>query len=122
MLDAMQDRLKECGSWPAGIVPINSVAPYEQGMPNRLLPTGQYTGQMQEDGMAEIIGRYEARTHWSEVIQEVKKGEHYVITHRGEPIAELVPPRPPNKAGTVQACCSAVARLYGPAASHNSRN
>jgi hypothetical protein len=49
--------------------------PYEQGMPNRLLSlTGQYTGQIQEDSMAKIIGTYEARTHWSEVIQEVKKG------------------------------------------------
>jgi prevent-host-death family protein len=44
--------------------------------------------------MAKTIGTYEARTHWSEVIQEVRKGEHFVITHHGEPIAELVPPRP----------------------------
>lgn len=47
--------------------------------------------------MAKTIGTYEARTHWSEVIQEVKKGEHYVITHHGEPIAELVPPRPQTR-------------------------
>jgi prevent-host-death family protein len=61
------------------------------------LPTGQYTSQITEVIMAKIIGTYEARTHWSEVIQEVKKGEHYVITHHGEPIAELVPPRPQTK-------------------------
>jgi prevent-host-death family protein len=47
--------------------------------------------------MAKIIGTYEARTHWSEVIQDVKKGERYVITHHGEPIAELVPPQPQTK-------------------------
>lgn len=47
--------------------------------------------------MAKVIGTYEARTHWSEVIQDVKKGEHYVITHHGEPIAELVPPKPQTK-------------------------
>ena len=42
--------------------------------------------------MAKVIGTYEARTHWSNVIQDVKKGEHYVITHHGVPVAELVPP------------------------------
>jgi prevent-host-death family protein len=47
--------------------------------------------------MAKVIGTYEARTHWSEVIQDVKKGEHYVITHHGEPIAELIPPKPQTK-------------------------
>lgn len=47
--------------------------------------------------MAKVIGTYEARTHWSEVIQNVKKGERYVITHHGEPIAELVPPQPQTK-------------------------
>jgi prevent-host-death family protein len=41
--------------------------------------------------MSKKIGTYEARTHWSEVMQDVKKGERYVITHHGEPIAELVP-------------------------------
>jgi prevent-host-death family protein len=56
--------------------------------------------------MAKTIGTYEARTHWSEVIQEVKKGEHFVITHHGEPIAELVPPRPQTK----QECSKHAAR------------
>jgi antitoxin (DNA-binding transcriptional repressor) of toxin-antitoxin stability system len=39
------------------------------------------------------IGNYEARTHWSEILQGVKAGERYVILHKGEPIAELVPPQ-----------------------------
>ncbi|MBC7414402.1 MAG: type II toxin-antitoxin system Phd/YefM family antitoxin [Herminiimonas sp.] len=39
------------------------------------------------------IGNYEARTHWSELLQEVKGGERYVILHKGEPIAELGPAR-----------------------------
>ena len=47
--------------------------------------------------MAKVIGTYEARTHWSEVIQDVKRGEHYVITHHGEPVAELVPPNTQTK-------------------------
>jgi len=61
------------------------------------LSTGQYTSQIKEFIMAKIIGTYEARTHWSEVIKEEKKGENYVITHHGEPIAELAPPRPQTK-------------------------
>lgn len=39
------------------------------------------------------IGNYEARTHWSEILQGVKSGERYVILHKGEPIAELIPPQ-----------------------------
>ena len=39
------------------------------------------------------IGNNEARTHWSEMLQDVKSGEHYVILHKGKPIAELVPPQ-----------------------------
>ena len=43
------------------------------------------------------IGNYEARTHWSEMLQDVKSGERYVILHKGEPIAELVPPQVENR-------------------------
>ena len=43
------------------------------------------------------IGNYEARTHWSEMLQDVKSGEHYVILHKGDPIAELIPPRTENR-------------------------
>ena len=44
--------------------------------------------------MSRKIGAYEARTHWSEIIQEVKRGERFIITHHGEPIAELAPSQP----------------------------
>jgi antitoxin (DNA-binding transcriptional repressor) of toxin-antitoxin stability system len=43
------------------------------------------------------IGNYEARTHWSELLQDVKAGERYVILHKGEPIAELLPPQADNR-------------------------
>jgi prevent-host-death family protein len=49
--------------------------------------------------MSKKIGTYEARTHWSEVMQDVKKGERYVITHHGEPVAELIPSQPETKQG-----------------------
>ncbi len=41
--------------------------------------------------MEREISNYAARTHWSEVLQDVKNGQHFVITHRGEPIAQLLP-------------------------------
>jgi antitoxin (DNA-binding transcriptional repressor) of toxin-antitoxin stability system len=31
--------------------------------------------------------------NWSEMLQGVKSGERYVILHKGEPIAELIPPQ-----------------------------
>lgn len=40
--------------------------------------------------MARNIGTCDVRTHWSAGIQDVKKGEHYIINHHGELIAELV--------------------------------
>lgn len=43
------------------------------------------------------IGNYEARTHWSEMLQDVKAGEQYVILHKGEPIARLIPPEADNR-------------------------
>ena len=37
------------------------------------------------------IGVYEARTHWSEMLDRVAKGEEIAITRHGAPIAKLVP-------------------------------
>ncbi|MDY7574473.1 hypothetical protein [Actimicrobium sp. CCI2.3] len=34
---------------------------------------------------------------WSELLQDVKAGEGYVILHKGEPIAELLPPQSDNR-------------------------
>ena len=41
--------------------------------------------------MVKTIGTVEARTHWSEVLQEVRNGQRYIITQDGEAVAELVP-------------------------------
>lgn len=40
--------------------------------------------------MAEI-GAYEAKTKLPELLREVQNGKRYTITHRGKPVAELVP-------------------------------
>jgi prevent-host-death family protein len=37
------------------------------------------------------IGAYEAKTHLPKLLVRVKKGERFVITKHGIPVAELVP-------------------------------
>lgn len=37
------------------------------------------------------VGAYEAKTHLSKLLERVKKGERFVITKHGQPVAELVP-------------------------------
>ncbi len=39
------------------------------------------------------IGSYEAKTKLAELLRGVQAGNSYVITLRGRPIAELVPPQ-----------------------------
>ncbi|MFP3040937.1 type II toxin-antitoxin system prevent-host-death family antitoxin [Treponema primitia] len=37
------------------------------------------------------IGTFDAKTHLSEMLDEIQKGKDYVITKRGIPIAKLIP-------------------------------
>ncbi len=39
----------------------------------------------------ELIGSYEAKTHLPALLERVAKGEEFVITRHGVPIARLVP-------------------------------
>jgi prevent-host-death family protein len=43
------------------------------------------------------IGVYQAKTHLPELLQRVGRGERFVITRRGRPVAELVPPHAPGE-------------------------
>ena len=52
--------------------------------------------------MPKIIGTYEARTHWSEILQAVQQGERFTVTHRGVPIAEITPPQAETRQGRSQ--------------------
>lgn len=45
----------------------------------------------------ETVGAFEAKTHLSRLLREVSGGKRILITQRGKPVAELVPPR--RKAG-----------------------
>jgi prevent-host-death family protein len=45
------------------------------------------------------IGTVEARTHLSEILDEVARGEEVLITRRGMPVARLVPAFQRRRAG-----------------------
>ena len=39
----------------------------------------------------ETIGSFEAKTHWSALLEKVSSGQEIIITKRGKPIARLIP-------------------------------
>jgi len=39
----------------------------------------------------QTIGAFEAKTHFSALLNKVEKGEHVIITKHGHPVAKLVP-------------------------------
>ena len=41
--------------------------------------------------MAQQIGAFEAKTHFSQIIEKVEHGADYVITRRGKPVAKIIP-------------------------------
>jgi prevent-host-death family protein len=41
--------------------------------------------------MSSEIGAYDAKTKLPELLREVRKGKRFTITHRGKPVADLVP-------------------------------
>ena len=47
--------------------------------------------------MASEIGIFETKTHLSEIIRKVAAGERFIITKRGEAVAELRPIQPEKK-------------------------
>lgn len=41
--------------------------------------------------MPNEVGTYEAKTRLPELIRQVQLGQRFIITNRGEPVAQLVP-------------------------------
>ncbi|MDR3248760.1 MAG: type II toxin-antitoxin system prevent-host-death family antitoxin [Treponema sp.] len=37
------------------------------------------------------IGAFEAKTHFSQLIANVEKGQEYIVTKRGKPVAKVTP-------------------------------
>jgi prevent-host-death family protein len=56
------------------------------------------------------VGAYEAKTHLSELLERVAKGEKITITKHGVPVAMLVPP-PTTKSSDVRAAIEELRRL-----------
>jgi prevent-host-death family protein len=51
----------------------------------------------------EEIGSWDARTHFSDLLRRVEKGEEFVVTMRGKPVASLTPVVPRHRARSVSA-------------------
>ena len=41
--------------------------------------------------MAQFIGAFEAKTHFSKIIEKAEQGQDYVVTRRGKPVAMILP-------------------------------
>ena len=41
--------------------------------------------------MAQSIGAFEAKTHFSQILDKAERGKDFVITKRGKPVAKIIP-------------------------------
>ena len=39
----------------------------------------------------QTIGTYEAKTHFADLLRQVRAGQGFTITQRGDPVADLIP-------------------------------
>ncbi len=60
---------------------------------------------------ANIIGAYEAKTRFSELLERVESGESLTITRHGMPVAHLVPVRTQSSAEERRAAIAAIRNL-----------
>jgi prevent-host-death family protein len=58
-----------------------------------------------------IVGAYDAKTHFSELLERVEAGEQVTITRHGTPVAQLVPVRPRPTAKERRAAIEAIRKL-----------
>jgi len=47
--------------------------------------------------MSDAVGVFEAKTHLSALIDQVREGRRFIITKHGEPVAELGPVSQPER-------------------------
>jgi prevent-host-death family protein len=47
----------------------------------------------------QILGAFEAKTHFSSLLDQVEKGEQVIITKHGHPVAKLISIKTPDKEG-----------------------
>jgi prevent-host-death family protein len=41
--------------------------------------------------MPQLIGAFEANTHFSRLLEKAEQGENFIVTKRGKPVAKIVP-------------------------------
>jgi len=41
--------------------------------------------------MTQTIGAFEAKTHFSNILEKAEQGEDFIITRRGKPVAKIIP-------------------------------
>ena len=41
--------------------------------------------------MTEHIGAFEAKTHFSQILEKAEQGSDFIITKRGRPVAKIIP-------------------------------
>jgi prevent-host-death family protein len=58
-----------------------------------------------------IVGAYDAKTHFSELLERVEAGEQVTITRHGTPVAHLVPVRPRPTAEERRAAIEAIRKF-----------
>lgn len=56
------------------------------------------------------VGAFEAKTHLSQLLDQVANGESITITRHGEPVAHLVPARPARDAQSLEALVEEIKR------------
>lgn len=63
--------------------------------------------------MSETVGAFDAKTHLSEYLERARRGESFVITRRGEPLARLEPVADPRTSllATLAQCAALRERL-----------
>jgi prevent-host-death family protein len=56
------------------------------------------------------VGAFEAKTHFSQLLDRVANGERVTITRHGEPVAQLVPARPARDPSALKALFDEIKR------------
>ena len=50
-----------------------------------------------------MIGTFQAKTHFSELLRRVQRGESFKVTNRGQVVAVILPPQQAKQTKTTQA-------------------
>ena len=41
--------------------------------------------------MSQVIGAFEAKTHFSQILEKAGQGTDFIVTKRGKPVAKIIP-------------------------------